>query len=119
MYPSPSETLEVMCGYQFLFTALLVKAELTCPHHSLSDHQRVLMGDSHIQLPSQPAGPAKARHKSSALGDFGSRGSETRCISRSECTEILPMYMSNPAMLWVILSITRGPQVHYHSCKAR
>lgn len=68
--PSPSETLEVTCGYQFLFTTLLVKAELTRPHYSLSDHQRVLMGDGHIQLPSYPAGVERACHKASALGNF-------------------------------------------------
>lgn len=69
-YPSLSEILAVTCGYQFLFTTLPVKTELTCPQYPLSDHWRVLMRDGHIQLPCHPASMAKASHRTSALDSF-------------------------------------------------
>lgn len=49
----------------------------------------------------------------------GSRESGMLCLFWLACIEILLTHMANSAMLVFIQSITRGPQVHHHSCKLR
>lgn len=49
----------------------------------------------------------------------GSRESGMLCLFWLACIEILLTHVANSAMLVFIQSITRGPQVHHHSCKLR
>lgn len=110
MYPSSSEALKEECGYQFLITLDRIDTSSPLPFKSPGGAAGRRLRTTSI--PSSP--PAEGLPQ-----DFwDSRVRDSTWISISLHWNPAHTYV-NPGVLWFILSSTRGPQVHQHTCKPR